>query len=303
VFGSFWVILAFQVLGGLGLAMQSGGIEALVHDSLPDDEHKDALYSRVHGHKMAILFTSRVVTVLLGGVLFSIDPKLPFGGAVVVYVVGLVVSLFFQEVRVETPTLHSSVAHIKQTFSIMASKSTLVWFLALAALYSFCSEAMFALYQPYFKSLHIDIGQFGIFYATQSLFSAVGALSITRISKKYSVFSVMLLLMLAVLTTLAVMVLRIPGLTYLAIVPSAVAFGCIMTLQNVTTQKMVSSRHQATAVSIASFVRTGAFLLSVIVVGVALDLVSVSAVTTLLTAITAVALLPFVISFRRKVGV
>ncbi len=297
---NFYVLLAFQILGGLGLAMQSGGLEALVHDSIKGKD-KDAIYSTVHGRKMAILFISRVLTVLLSGLMYAVNPKLPFIIATVTYIIGLIISLFFKEVRLETPTTASSTNHIKETLSLILEKKTLVLFFSLIAIYTFFSEALFAIYQPYFKSINIQIGEFGIFYAIISAFSSIGALSITGIAKKHNAFKILLIMMIAVLFTLSIMLLEIPALTYIAIIPSAIAFGYVMTLQNTITQKLVSSRHQATAVSIGSFVRTFSFLISVILLGVSLDYLKVPSVNWLLAILTAIFTIPFVISLRRKV--
>lgn len=298
-FADFYVLLLFQVLGGLGLAMQSGGLEALVHDSI-QGKNKDALYSNVHGRKMAILFTSRVVTVLLSGFMYAVDPKLPFVVATVVYTIGLLVSLFFEEVRLETPTTASSTKHIKETFALIMENKVLVHFFWLVIIYTLASEVLFGLYQPYFKSLDIQIGEFGIFYAIISAVSALGALSITRFAKKRSASHILLLMMLAVLFTLSVMLLNMPVLTYVAIIPSAVAFGFIVTLHNTNTQKLVSSRHQATALSIASFTRTLSLLVAFVTVGVALDFLPVSDVNRLLAILTAVLTIPFILSALRK---
>lgn len=298
-FADFYVLLSFQVLGGLGIAMQSGSLEALIHDSI-DGKDKDTLYSTVHGRKMAIAFISRVVTVLFSGLMFAVDPKMPFVITTMAYVVGLIISLFFKEVRLET-SIVSSTRHIKETFSLILGKKILVLFFSLTAIYTFFSEAMFALYQPYFKSINIQIGEFGIFFAVISAFSALGALCVTRLAKKHNAFNILLIMMLGVLFTLAVMLLNMPALTYLAIIPSSIAFGYVITLQNTTTQKLVSSRHQATAISIASFVRTLAFAVSVVITGVSLDYLEVSSVNWMFTIFTAILTIPFFISLRRKV--
>lgn len=299
---NFYVLLFFQILGGLGLAMRSGGLEALVHDSI-NGKNKNTVYSTVHGRKMAILFISRVLTVLLSGVMYAIDPKLPFIIAAVTYTIGLIISLFFKEVRLETPTTASSVSHIRETISLILKKKTLVIFFSLIAIYTLFSEALFAIYQPYFKSINIEIGEFGVFYAIISAFSAIGALSITGIVKKHNTFKILLLMMLAVLFTLSIMLLEMPALTYIAIIPSSIAFGYIVTLQNTITQKLVSSKHQATAVSVASFVRTFSFLVGVMLVGIALDFLEVASANWLLVILTAIFTIPFVVSLRRKVAV
>lgn len=296
---NFYLLMLFQVLGGLGLAMQSGGLEALVHDSI-DSKNKDLTYSTVHGKKMAIVFSSRVITVLLSGLLYGINPRLPFVVATVTNMIGLVASLFFEEVRLEVPTKLSSGTHIKDTLALIREKKTLVSFFWLVAIYTFYSEAMFAIFQPYFKSINIQISQFGLLYAVISASSALGALFITRIAKKHSAFTIMLSMIMSVIFTLGSMLLEIPALTYFALIPSSIAFGCVITLQNSITQRLVSSKYQATAISIASSVRTLSFLVSVITLGIALDFLSVSRTNLLLFILTIIFALPFILNAKRR---
>jgi MFS family permease len=301
-FSDFYLLLGLQVLGGLGLAMQSGSLEALVHDSLPGPK-KDIVYSAIHGRKMALLFVSRVITVLLSGLLYAANPKLPFVIATITYSIGLVISLFFKELRTEKPPTASSVAHIKETFLLICNNRALVWLFLLIAIYTFFSEALFALYQPYFKSINIEIGEFGVFYAIISVLSAVGALSITRLIKRYKALNILLGMMLAVLFSLSLLLAGNKSLLFVAIIPSSIAFGYVITLQNMITQKNVSSRHQATALSIASFARTFSFLVSVIALGISLDYLEVSQVNALLLVLAIIATLPFVLSLKRKVTI
>lgn len=299
-FTGFLPLLIFQVLGGLGLAMASGGLEALVHDSIKGKD-KNHIYTQVHGYKMAILFASRVITVLFSGYLFAINPKLPFVVATITYIIGLVFALFFDEVRLQHAPERTNGKHIVETVKLILQQKTLVYFFALVALFSLVSEALFAMYQPYFKSINIDIGEFGLFYAVISIFSAFGALSVARLTKLHNAFTIILAMMLSVILTLGVMLLRNPALVYLAIIPPAVAFGYVITLQNAATQKLISSSHQAAALSIASFVRTLPFFITVIMVGVLLDVIDANALNRLLLIISVIALIPFVIFVRRKI--
>ncbi len=299
-FNNFFILLVLQIVGALGIAMQSGGLEALVHDSI-GGKNKDATYAKVHANKMAIVFASRVLTVLLSGVLFAVNPRAPFVVATVAYILGLAVSFFFKEVRAETPSELSSLDHIKETLALVFSKKLLVIFLALGVLYTLCSEALFVLYQPYFKSIHINIEEYGVFYAIISALSALGALTVTAAMRRFNVFAILGAMMAAVLTTLGLMLFRQPWLAYLAVVPSSVAFGFIITLVNTYIQKRIRSRHQATALSIASFTRSLALFVSVVGVGVMLDMVSLATVNTLLAVFTLVSMLPFVAAiFRSK---
>lgn len=300
VFRDFYMLVAFQLIGAVGIAMQSGGLEALVHDSI-SGKNKEDIYARVHGNSKAILFASRVVTVLLGGWLYSVNPRAPFVSLCLALAAGLGVSLLLRDVRTETPTELSSFDHIKETFSLMTGVKLIVTMLALVVLYRYISEVLFAMYQPYFQSLGINVKNFGIFYAIISLFSGLGSLWVGRLVKNHSIFKLLLIMMITMVVTLSAMLLRLPWLTYIIIIPSGVAFGFMTTITNTSIQKTISSRHQATALSIASFINTTAFFLAVISVGVTLDHVSVQQANIIYALVAVVFTIPFIINAHKSI--
>lgn len=298
-FRDFWVLAILQIVGSLGLAMSSGSLQALVHDSIKGKD-KDEIYAKVHGNRVALLFISRVVTVLIGGVLFVIDPMLPIILTVIVYTIGLLVSLFFKEVRLETATEQTDIQHIIKTLKLILQRKSLTYFLVLIALLCFAAEVLFAIYQPYFKSINIELEQFGVFYAIISLSSAFGAVIVARILKRHNAFVIMPVLMLSIIFTLGAMLLKSPWIVYVAIIPSAIANGCITTMTNTAVQKHISSSHQASALSIASLVTMLPYLIATIMTGVMLDIISVNTLNKLILAFTVVALIPFIVFAKRK---
>ncbi len=300
VVGNFYILLLLQILGAIGIAMQSGGLEALVHDSIKAKD-KDSIYENVYSGHITTVFISRIITVLLGGVLYSINPRGPFLFAVAFFTVALILSFSFKDVRVETPTELSSLEHIKETAKLMWNVKLIVSIMTLIILYRYTSEALFALFQPYFSSLEINVSKFGVFYALISAFSALGSIWIGRALQKINVFKILLGMIAAVTFTSVALLLRVPVLTYLVIIPSSFAFGCALTIMNTTIQKAISSRHQATALSIASFINTGAFFLAVMSIGFSLDHTSVYTTNLFLAGITGACIIPFIVSARKNV--
>lgn len=294
---NFYILLIFQVIGALGLALKSGSIEALVHDSIDTDKH--IVYAKVHGHKMAILFTSRVIAAIAGGLLFTVDPRAPFIAATIACSLGFGASLFYKEVRAETPSELTSFDHIKETWTLIIRSKIFIFFTILCVIYTFCSEALFAFYQPYFQSIGANIGEYGVFYALISVCSALGALGTARLMRKFDPFSLLLGLMFSVIATLLVLLSRQPSVVYIAVIPSSIGFGIILTLCNTTVQKLISSRHQATALSIASLLRSLAFTMASIGMGVSLDIASPQIVHIGLL-IVSVAVLPLFLALRAR---
>lgn len=183
----------------------------------------------------------------------------------------------------------------------MTSVKPIMVMILLFILYRLTSETLFALYQPYFKSLNIDVADFGIFYAIISACTVIGSLWVGRLARKYTVFHIMPFMIGAVAVTLVGMLFRIPWLTYLLIIPSGIAFGFKGTLEDTAIQRAISSRHQATALSINSFISTGTFFAAVVLLGVLLDRISVESANTIYAGMAVLFIIPFILNIRRVI--
>lgn len=299
LFTNFYVLFMFQLLGAIGYAMQSGGLEAIVHDSL-NGKHKNAAYRSVYGKNQAIIYISRVVTVLFGGILYTLNPKSPFLFTFTFTAIALCISFFIQDKRLEAPTTHSTKSHIIETIhSILREKNIAVFFILLS-LYIVSAEAMFALFQPYLLSMDVQISNFGLLFAIISLFSAFGSLTAARVMHTHSIFNIVLVMTVSVVFTATLMLLRMPMLTYAIVIPSAVAFGYISILLTTTAQQAVSSRYQATAASLASLMYTILFSVAAIFVGISIDITSVNTTNYLIVVLSIVSLLMFY-RLRKKI--
>jgi MFS family permease len=281
LFKDFYVLFAFQIVGAIGLAMQSGGLEALVHDSLAEKD-RDEQYASINGRRQATLFMSRVVTVLFSGVIYQYDPRAPILASSIMNVIGLAVSFGFEEVRHEIATASTNLKHMKETWKIFTKNRLLLIFLILIAVHSYVSEALFGFYQPYFKSIDVEISSFGFYYAIISSLSAIGAIIVARTLQKIGAYIVMTFLMLSVVCTLGLLLFQNTVIALVSLVPSSIAFGFIQVTMKTYIQKQTPSRYQATALSIASFAQTIMFFISIIMLGVLLDIYSVAHVNVIL---------------------
>jgi len=98
-FKNFSVLIFFQIIGGLGLALKSGSLEALIHNSITTSNKKEAFF-RKHSIKMIIVFISRTLAVLVGSFIFAREPRLPFIFVAVSLFAAVIISFFFQENKV-----------------------------------------------------------------------------------------------------------------------------------------------------------------------------------------------------------
>lgn len=93
---SFQFLLIAVFLSAIGGTFYSGTIEALVYDSLKQ-EKKEKTYSRIIATMSSIQLFAPAVCGLLGGFLYTINPRLPFFSSMIGYAVGMVITLFLTE--------------------------------------------------------------------------------------------------------------------------------------------------------------------------------------------------------------
>jgi len=284
-FKNFSVLIFFQIIGGLGLALKSGSLEALIHNSITTSNKKEAFF-RKHSIKMIIVFISRTLAVLVGSFIFAREPRLPFIFVAVSLFAAVIISFFFQENKVSVEkTLQQ---HMKKSLQIILTNNFFKLFIFVLLLYIFIGESMFSFYQPYFKSIHIPLKDFGLFYAVISSFSALGSWLSYHIYRRWSGLNILVLLLFNVCLTIIFMLFENIQVSFLAIVPSSITFGFIINLRNATIQNNIKSKYHSTAISIVSFAGRAVLIVGTVLVGVLLDHFTVHSINILLAVIAVV---------------
>ncbi len=281
---NFYILLAFQVVGAFGIAMRSGTIEALVHDTLHITKMQDN-YSTYFGHNMAAQYLSRVVTVTSGAWLYTVNPRLPFVLMSVFIFACLVSSSFYEEVRVDTPSELTSYNHIKETLRLILDQKFLLTVIGVSLVYRLVAESLFSLYQPYFKSVGLSAASFGLLYALISVCSGLGSLVSGRLIKRYKTSTILASFFVALFVSLLLAKLNSVWLVALVVVPSGLIFGIPNNVVNSLTQKTIRSRYQSTALSVTSVAETGMFFIAVNATGALLDHVGLRIITNGLMAV------------------
>ena len=274
---NFYILILFQVVGALGIAMKSGTIEALVHDTLHIGKKQDG-YSDLYGRNMAFLYLSRVLTVSSGAWLFTISPRLPFVMMSVCIFICLLTSLYYEEVRVDTPSELTSFNHIKETIKLVLNQRFLLVVFGISLVYRFVAESLFSLYQPNFKSIGLHAASFGLVYAFISLCSGVGSLVSGRIIKRFKTTTLLASYFVGLLLSLLLTNTHSSWLVVLVVLPSALIFGIPNNMVDSLTQRSIRSRYQSTALSVTSLLETGMFFIAVNVSGALLDHLGLNAI-------------------------
>lgn len=93
------ISLAF-IICGLSYTLESGAGEALIYDSLKEDENEDN-FMKVNGRKEVILQSASFTALLVSGRMFEIHYSLPFIFTGAMFVLGLLSILLMKEVEVK----------------------------------------------------------------------------------------------------------------------------------------------------------------------------------------------------------
>jgi MFS family permease len=113
----YWMLVVSVLFGGVGLALSSGSYEALIYDSLKQDG-KTSLFDKVIANVGMFQLIAMAVGGLLAGLLYTINPALPYWGTGVAYLLGFILTLFLREPQVDTEkfSLRNFVEQNKQGF-------------------------------------------------------------------------------------------------------------------------------------------------------------------------------------------
>lgn len=292
LFGNFYVLLLFQVIGALGIAMQSGSLDALVHDSLRQ-KGKNKVNKRVQSINMSVFFFGRGITVFVAGYLYLMDERLPYLMMAAFLLVSWLTSSFMEEIRLEKSEKIRSSKHVADTLVAMRSKYRLSSNLSAILLIVLAIESVFAIYQPYFKQVGISVQNIAAVYGCHAITSSIGSYYFDKLSDKLKLGKVLLITIATHTLTTGLMVLGVSSFLLIVVFTAIQGFvgGYAYSSIILLIQKDVGSKHQSTALSIGSMGYMGTYMVSSIAIGVLLDLLSFQTTSVLIAVLTGVVLI------------
>ncbi len=249
---SYPLLLASAVVWGLGLALSSNSLDALIYEqALEEGEEKS--YQHGTANVQIATFMGRIYASILGGFAYVIDPKLPFYLTFVAIIVALVMG---SKTRFSID-LKERVTEAKQGITSVAigtykKHHQLLKFALVYAGSMFLADLLFSYYQPYYIKLGVSAGTLGLVYAGISLFSATGSYMMRKLPNRYSAhvinsFTISTIL----LTSLVLYSLRLP-LVYFAPLIMGLGSGFGMPNLRQFVNKHAPNRVRASVLSIAT---------------------------------------------------
>ncbi len=268
-FESFTLLIAFQVIAGVGYALQSGSLEGLLHDSF-EAVGEPTQYSKLSSRMLFLVNFSRVLTVPIGVWLYNLSPEsspssytFPYMASVASFTISLIAASFLVEIHtvemIKEKFVNENLAKISarigrqmvETFKEMLIDRDVKRIMILLGLYAFIGEGNWALYQYYFRERDIGLTESGWVYTVLVFLMAMGSLYVAKIYKKINVMWAMNFIIVLVAFNIVLMHLALP-IAAIGFVLSAFVGPMSLYLHDNAIQNRMKGNQKTTALSIAS---------------------------------------------------
>ncbi|MEM7128282.1 MAG: MFS transporter [Chloroflexota bacterium] len=157
---SYWMFVLIAVIAGIGFAFLSGCVEALIYETLPEEERDEAMKRAMGINTMAHHFAF-VLAPIIGAYLvptFTMDRFLLAVALTAASIaIGLLIAFTLKEVETATQQIPQSASRIlKEGFGTIVASRLLLWLAVIGMLTSSSAGTLAGLYQPFFDQLSIS---------------------------------------------------------------------------------------------------------------------------------------------------
>jgi MFS family permease len=259
----------------IGGAMYSGTLDALVYDSLKQ-ENKETGYDKIIANISTVTLATIAIVSILGGWLYSFNPRFPFFATATAYVLGFVASFFLIEPIVDTAKfsfknyLHQTKQGFNQLFSL-TSRNITIRLLILGGVFVVLDEMFeaFLLVEFGFRAQAM-----GIIYAIIYILSAFSSQLGPWLTQKLKLNSVFLFL--GLITAISLIIspfvgMIIGGLVILLRYNFAPIFN---NLASVMINQHTESKYRATTISTFNMLKNLPYVISAVFIGRLMDIMS-----------------------------
>jgi MFS family permease len=278
----------------------SGADSALLYDSLLTLKREQD-YHTLEGKATSIALITTSVGDICGGLLANIGLVIPVLATGIIVLISGVIAATFKEPNIHHAVPKSEIrywAHIRESALLVFSRFPLRWLFIYSALLFVLSRSMFYTYQPYLKSIAINVTYFGLIYASFNVIAALFSRYSSTIEKKLGEYKMLMTLPLLYIGTFTFLywLIKYPwGLTFLYL--AQIARGLSEPVLRTYINNHTPSRARATVLSLRSFSGRIVFFVLAPLLGASIDRLSLGS-TYLICAVTTCA--SFLLIFLRK---
>jgi len=248
------------------MAFFSGSNDALTYDSFKQ-ENKESLYSQFVSNIKIIGTVGFIIAVIIGGLVFKINPRLPFILWGVTHSISFIISLFLSEPKIDSVKYsnNSFLSQNKNGFKQLFSKNLKPFVFFILSILGFLHLYDWGVIKP---AVSISFGfqsvEMAILYSIDAFISIIIFFNFQKIMDKISDYNAMLIMNFA-------MILSIFALSFnigLFSIPFIIILGVINSVSavwiGIVVNKHVPSEYRATALSSLTFIFKIPFILGII---------------------------------------
>lgn len=282
--GAFWMALTPNFSGlalsvfvmGVGGTLYSGTLEALVYDTLKQD-NRESTYDRIISVMSSIQLIAPAVCGVIGGFLYVISPSLPFFANAAFYFLGLVGTLFLVEPVIDTDKftwvnyLNQTKQGIKQLTKTINIRNQTILLLSIGVIGVILDEMLYSFLGVEF-GLKAEL--IGIVWAAVYLISAA-VVQITPFIRKLLGDKKAVILTGSIIA-LILIISPILGLALgvISILLSSAFLAILTNLTSIIINKNTESKYRATTLSTFNMVRNIPYVLCAYFIGTLSDSIS-----------------------------
>lgn len=241
-----------ETLIATSTALRSGADSALLYDAL-DSEGQRRVYAFAESRAQAIASVGSGLAAIAGGVLASMDLRLPYIVTMVFAVVTGLVSLQLPDARPARGTERSA-RPLREAARLVLSSRPLLWVVSLMVFAVVASHVYFYLQQPFLQSVGLPVAIFGVVFAATKAITAIVANYAHRVDESLGEQGSALLMSVLPAVGLGAMALATGPLGAFWILTRGLLDGLWMPLANIYVNRRVESRLRATTLSLQSVI-------------------------------------------------
>ena len=250
----FPIFILGEVLFAIGLSLKSGSDTAIVHDTLKELGKLDQ-FTKILGRGESYFLASQIVASIISGWIYAINPELPLLLSAIIMLLSAFSALFMVEIKTyEHEEKPSYFNQIKESGVYLKNNRRIIPIVVYSVFFFVFYKIGFWYYQPYLKSIDIDIKYFGIiveiFNIVATIFARYSDLFIKRTKGKS-----MILLSILLTTSFLLMGIFKTKIGFLFICLQQITRGVNMPIFMKYINKHIPSNKRATIISFNSLVK------------------------------------------------
>jgi MFS family permease len=250
---NFYIILALYSVIGIGQALESESFSSLITQALGP---KSSAYKNAVSKNQAILFISRAFASIIGGLVYLVNPALPF----LLYTASLALSVLcirgIVENIDESNNVKSITTLLQESHKYFKLGSNLFWLYVSAFAGLFALDLIWGNYTPFFSISGLGAEQIGYIYAGISILSALGSYITNKLHKRSIIkMALVFCFVLSLLNSAAFMVGTLPVIA-LGIVLMSIGSGIYEPCTRLYIAQNVDNTNRSSVASIASTIET-----------------------------------------------